>query len=77
MLSLTVSEEEAFKAFDLGAAGYLSKNCWFMSYVEPVLQVANGGAAITPALARGLLLRPRRKGELGRGTLDMEGKDVG
>ena len=64
VLSRAVSEEEAFKAFDSGAAGYLSKNCWFMSYVEAVLQVANGGAAITPALSRRLLLRLHRKGDL-------------
>jgi DNA-binding NarL/FixJ family response regulator len=63
VLSRAGGEEEAFKAFDLGAAGYLSKNCWFMSCVEAVLQVANGGAAITPALSRRLLRRLRRKGD--------------
>ncbi|MBA2964948.1 MULTISPECIES: LuxR C-terminal-related transcriptional regulator [Ramlibacter] len=60
-LSRALSEEDAARAFDLGAAGYLWKQCWFMSYVEPVLQVANGGAAITPALSRRLLLKARRQ----------------
>lgn len=64
VLSGSTGEEEASKAFDLGAAGYLSRNCLFMSYVEAVLQVANGGAAITPALSRRLLLKLGQKADL-------------
>jgi DNA-binding NarL/FixJ family response regulator len=43
-------------AFELGASGYLVKNAWFQSYAQAVLQVVNGGAAITPRLARRLLV---------------------
>ncbi len=53
------AEEVALKAFDLGAAGFLVKNSLFVSFVQAVLQVANGGAAISPALSRKLLLKDR------------------
>lgn len=50
-------EDDAVRAFHLGAAGFVVKNSWFVNYVQAVLQVANGGAAITPALSRKLLLK--------------------
>ena len=45
------------RAFELGATGYVAKNSWFRSYAQAVLQVANGGASITPNIARRLLQR--------------------
>jgi len=53
------AEEQALRAFNLGAAGFLVKNSHFISFVQAVLQVANGGAAISPALSRRLLLKHR------------------
>ena len=53
------AEEEALRAFNLGAAGFLVKNSHFVGFVQAVLQVANGGAAISPALSRRLLLKQR------------------
>lgn len=52
-------EEEALavQAFALGAAGYLVKNTWFGSFSQAVLQVANGGAFISPKVARQLVTR--------------------
>lgn len=57
VVSVLEADEDAMRAFDLGAAGFLVKNSWFGSFVQAVLQVANGGASITPSLARRLLLR--------------------
>lgn len=57
VVSILEANEDAMRAFDLGAAGFLVKNSWFGSFVQAVLQVANGGASITPSLARRLLLR--------------------
>ena len=51
------SEESVWHAFERGATGYLLKNSWFNNYVQAVLQVVNGGASITPHLARRLLQR--------------------
>ena len=51
------SEESVWRAFERGATGYLLKNSWFDNYVQAVLQVVNGGASITPHLARRLLQR--------------------
>ena len=48
-------EVRAMRAFELGATGYLVKNSWFGSFTQAVLQVFNGGASITPSLARRLL----------------------
>ncbi|SFQ60172.1 two component transcriptional regulator, LuxR family [Variovorax sp. OK605] len=48
------------RAFSLGASGYLVKNCWFLDFARSVLQVANGGAAVSPSLARRMLLRANR-----------------
>lgn len=57
VVSVLEADEDAMRAFDLGAAGFLVKNSWFGSFVQAVLQVANGGASITPSLARRLLAR--------------------
>ncbi|MDB5941993.1 MAG: two component transcriptional regulator, LuxR family [Ramlibacter sp.] len=59
VLSVMEDEDHAMLAFDLGATGYLVKNCWFGSFSQAVLQVVNGGASITPNLARRLLHRLR------------------
>jgi DNA-binding NarL/FixJ family response regulator len=48
-------EQHALHAFELGATGYLVKNSWFGNFPQAVLQVVNGGASITPNLARRLL----------------------
>lgn len=59
-LSAVEDDEDALRAFELGAAGYLVKNSWFDNFVQAVLQVANGGASVTPTLARRLLVRGDR-----------------
>lgn len=55
MVSIMESDDQVLRAFELGAAGYLVKHSWFGSYPIAVLQVANGGAYITPHLARRLI----------------------
>jgi DNA-binding NarL/FixJ family response regulator len=55
VISVLEGDEDVMRAFDLGAAGFLVKNSWFGNFVQAVLQVANGGASITPSLARRLL----------------------
>ena len=60
VVSAMEDEEHALHAFALGATGYLVKGSWFGSFAQAVLQVVNGGATITPNLARRLL---RRLGE--------------
>lgn len=57
MISIMENDEQVIRAFELGATGYLVKNSWFGNYPQAVLQVANGGASITPNLARRLLQR--------------------
>lgn len=57
VISIMQNDEQVLHAFELGATGYLVKNSWFGSYPQAVLQVANGGASITPNLARRLLQR--------------------
>ena len=57
VVSVMETEEQVLRAFELGATGYLVKNSWFGNYPQAVLQVANGGASITPSLARRLLQR--------------------
>ena len=57
MISVMENDDEVLRAFELGATGYLSKNSWFGNYPQAVLQVVNGGASITPNLARRLLQR--------------------
>ena len=55
VVSAMEDEQHALKAFELGATGYLVKNAWFGTFSQAVLQVMNGGASITPGLARRLL----------------------
>jgi DNA-binding NarL/FixJ family response regulator len=55
VISAFEDDDHVLRAFELGATGYLLKNAWLQSFPEAVLHVANGGAAITPRLARRLL----------------------
>ncbi len=57
VISAMEDEQHALRAFELGATGYLVKNSWFGNFSQAVLQVVNGGASITPNLARRLLHR--------------------
>ena len=68
VVSVLEADEDAIRAFELGASGFLVKNSWFGGFVQSVLQVANGGASITPSLARRLLLRLERRSGLARLT---------
>ena len=55
VISAMEEVQHALRAFELGATGYLVKHSWFGSFPQAVLQVVNGGASITPTLARRLL----------------------
>lgn len=55
VISAMEDEQHALHAFELGATGYLVKNSWFGNFPQAMLQVVNGGASITPSLARRLL----------------------
>ena len=55
VISMVDDEQKAITAFDLGANGYIVKNSWFGNYAQAVLQVANGGAFISPSLSRRLI----------------------
>jgi DNA-binding NarL/FixJ family response regulator len=55
VVSAMEDEEHILRAFELGATGFLVKNSWFGNIPQSVLQVVNGGASITPSLARRLL----------------------
>jgi len=55
VISAMEDAQHALHAFKLGATGYLVKNSWFGNFAQAVLQVVNGGASITPGLARRLL----------------------
>jgi DNA-binding NarL/FixJ family response regulator len=55
VISAMDDEHSTLRAFELGATGYLVKNSWFGNFPQAVLQVVNGGASITPSLARRLL----------------------
>lgn len=57
VITAVEDEQNALRAFELGATGYLVKNSWFGNFPQAVLQVVNGGASITPNLARRLLHR--------------------
>ena len=65
VISVTDTEQDAIRAFELGATGFLVKNSWFGNFAQDALQVANGGASITPGLARRLLHRFDRAQEAG------------
>ena len=54
-ISAHLDEAQALHAFELGASGYLVQAAWLQSYAQAVLHVVNGGAAVTPTLARRLL----------------------
>jgi DNA-binding NarL/FixJ family response regulator len=60
VLSRLDSDDDAMRAFDLGAAGFVVKDSWFVSFTQAVLQVANGGASVTPSVSRRLLLQLNR-----------------
>lgn len=70
VITVMEDDESALRAFELGATGYLIKSSWFGNFAQAVLQVVNGGAAITPTLARRLLRRldgaPAPAGKKGR-----------
>ena len=55
-ISAHLDEAQALHAFELGASGYLVQSAWLQSYAQAVLHVVNGGAAVTPTLARRLLV---------------------
>lgn len=55
VISVRDDAQTALDAFQQGASGYLVKNSWFGNFTQAVLQVANGGAFISPNLARRLL----------------------
>lgn len=55
VLSSCEDDAHALHAFELGATGFLVKHSWFGHFAQAVLQVVNGGASITPQLARRLL----------------------
>ncbi|MCJ0763069.1 LuxR C-terminal-related transcriptional regulator [Variovorax terrae] len=57
VLSALDDESQILQAFESGASGYLVKNSWFRDMAQSVLQVVNGGAAISPDLARRVLLK--------------------
>lgn len=71
IISVMEGDVQLLRAIEQGAAGYIVKHCWFGSYVQAVLQVANGGAAITPHLARRLLQRLSGVGS-GQQALELE-----
>ncbi|MDB5963892.1 MAG: two component transcriptional regulator, LuxR family [Polaromonas sp.] len=71
VISATDDDMYVLRAFELGANGYLVKNFWFGDITQSVLQVVNGGASITPNLARRLL----RKLEHGRQPGDSPDRD--
>ncbi len=59
VVSSSDDEDHVLRAFRCGANGFMLKNSWFGSYAEAVLQVANGGASVTPNVLRRLLRRLR------------------
>ena len=61
VISAMEDEEQAWRALELGANGFLIKNSWFGNFPQAVLQVVNGGASLTPNLARRLLRRLEAK----------------
>ena len=57
VVTVMEQDESVSRAFELGASGYLIKHSWFSNYVQAILQVANGGTAISPHLVKRLLRR--------------------
>ena len=81
VISASEDDEHAMHAFGLGANGYLIKNSWFGNFPQAVLQVVNGGASITPSLARRLLHRLDQRdagqtGHVNRTKLSSRERDV-
>jgi DNA-binding NarL/FixJ family response regulator len=64
VVSAMEDEEHTLRAFELGATGFLVKNSWFGNIPQSVLQVVNGGASITPSLARRLLQKLEHQPEV-------------
>lgn len=58
-------EANVRRAFAAGASGYLLKNSWFQNFTQAVLQVVNGGAAVSPSVVRHLLIRSRHSAAAG------------
>lgn len=54
-------EQAALRAFDIGAAGWLVLGGEPGSFVLPVLNVASGGVALSPSVARRLMRRPAQR----------------
>lgn len=54
-ISASENDDAAMNALKRGAVGYLVKNSWFGSYSQAVLEVANGGAAISPVVAKKII----------------------
>lgn len=55
VISSDNDELKALDAFATGATGFLVKNSWFGDFAQAILQVANGGAFISPYIARRML----------------------
>lgn len=72
VISAMEDAQHAMHAFKLGATGYLVKNSWFGNFAQAVLQVVNGGASITPGLARMLLGKFEPQNTRGAGAPDSE-----
>ncbi|MEO5659243.1 MAG: response regulator transcription factor [Polaromonas sp.] len=75
VISAMEDEQHALHAFELGATGYLVKNSWFGNFPQAVLQVVNGGASITPNLARRLLNKFEHPKANGHTLQENKGKD--
>lgn len=61
IVSTTERDDRIFQAFSHGAQGFLLKDSWFGNYSQAVLQVVNGGASITPSVAKKLLSKINEK----------------
>ncbi len=70
LISVMEDEDHAMHAFSLGATGYYVKHSWFGSFPQAVLQVVNGGASITPSLARRLLRKLDNTPHHSKGVLE-------
>ena len=75
VISAMEDEQHALHAFELGATGYLVKNSWFGNFPQAVLQVVNGGASITPNLARRLLNKFEAPQATGQAINENKSKD--
>jgi DNA-binding NarL/FixJ family response regulator len=75
VISAMEDEQHALHAFELGATGYLVKNSWFGNFPQAVLQVVNGGASITPNLARRLLNKFEQPQVYGHALHENKSKD--